>query len=595
MKSWKIFLSIFLLFFAFHKQYVYAQDDYTDEEYNTEEDYSKHQEEKPKIKIVKQQKKGEDENLELLLPFDNDELPFRPKEEKRRKNVYGDKSVKDKILDGMEYQIGFIAEGAWFNNADLRKLDETTTYSIQNTDDKIAVALSRLYLSFFFPLTDDLFFNTNFFVNGFWGNDQLAGASNNNNSASTSSGANPFNIGELNLEYIFYASGDTEYSMKLGRQFFSIGGLSTDFMLRDYLDALTAKANFNKQLELKLLVVDFYQMAGDHTEEINYVRYLSHDDSRVDNFDGDVNTIRTGAVFTVSRILKDFAKVRSMDLSSAVYGFYARYGAVRVSGSDRTNLGTTGNFADNDYVMLFGNRWIFQTDPSKSGLVKFYLDGALSSGIDRKLTSVSGESRDIDTNGFGAGGGITYNTSKMLRSIKFAIITDAFFASGAKYDSEGNQTSHGFVSFKGSHTGGLLLNRNWGVHPSAYTATNGIDDFPHEKDRKAGTLALHGGLSSELWEKTTIGIDYWYLKDTGSSSVQNPDSTVTKAQSRLGKTLGQEMDFTVEHHVNQFWKVYFTAGIFLPGSYYQTPGIKPDSPYGSDSFVGFLLGSELVF
>ncbi|HMV35710.1 MAG TPA: hypothetical protein PKD60_07455, partial [Turneriella sp.] len=124
-----------------------------------------------------------------------DDLPFGVPQIDKRENVFGDKQDKDAILKRMEYQIGFIAEGAGFNNTDLRRLDESTVATIQNTDDKMTLAFSRFYVNMFFPLTDDLYFRVDIFKNGFWGHDQLGGSSSNNSSSSTPVGADPFNFG----------------------------------------------------------------------------------------------------------------------------------------------------------------------------------------------------------------------------------------------------------------------------------------------------------------------------------------------------------------------------------------------------------------
>ncbi|HRP70053.1 MAG TPA: hypothetical protein PLY93_11020, partial [Turneriella sp.] len=118
-----------------------------------------------------------------------DRLPFGPPQIEKRENVFGDNKEKRRILDKMEYRIGFITEGAGFNNTDLRKLDESTVATIQNTDDKQTFAFSRFYINLYFPLTENFYFRVDLFKNGFWGNHQLAGSSANNSSSSTPVGA----------------------------------------------------------------------------------------------------------------------------------------------------------------------------------------------------------------------------------------------------------------------------------------------------------------------------------------------------------------------------------------------------------------------
>ena len=59
--------------------------------------------------------------------------------------------------------------------------------------------------------------------------------------------------------------------------------------------------------------------------------------------------------------------------------------------------------------------------------------------------------------------------------------------------------------------------------------------------------------------------------------------------------LGQEINFSTDFAVNKFWTLYFKVGIFLPGSFYSTPGVVTDTPYGTDNAMGVQLGSKLIF
>ncbi|HRP70055.1 MAG TPA: hypothetical protein PLY93_11030, partial [Turneriella sp.] len=178
---------------------------------------------------------------------------------------------------------------------------------------------------------------------------------------------------------------------------------------------------------------------------------------------------------------------------------------------------------------------------------------------------------------------------------------DGFFASGGKYDANGIQTSHGFTSFKGSRVGGLIMSRYYGFRPSSYTDAGGFADYPHDYERKASTAFAHLGVGTTLWQKIRFGLDYWIAFDTGSSERVKTMATdpitnvVIKAQERLGKLMGQEVNFSTDFAVNQFWTLYFKAGVFSPGAFYSTPGIVTDTPYGTDIAMGVQLGSKLVF
>ncbi|MBL8033733.1 MAG: alginate export family protein [Leptospiraceae bacterium] len=533
-----------------------------------------------------------------------DDQPFAAPQIEKRENVFGDKKEKDAIMKRMEYQIGFIAEGAGFNNTDLRQLDESTVATIQNTDDKQTLAFSRFYINLYFPLTDDLYFRFDIFKNGFWGHDQLAGASSNNSSSSTPVGADPFNFGELHLHYIIFKNQRNDFSVKIGRQFFEIGGEVYDYFLKDYLDAVTFTYANSTIGGFRIMAFDAFQLGADPTTHANYVRFFSHDSQRVRFFDGDVNVLRAGFVYDSRNLLNWKGPLSGTMLQNKLYAFGARYGAVSRGGSDRSNLGASGNFADNDYNFMFGTRMLFNV-PKSRYILKTWADFAVSTGIDRRLPTAANESQDVDTNGYGFGGGAGIEFPRVVSVLDIDLNADGFYASGSKYDQYGTQTSHGFTSFKGSRVGGLIMSRFYGVRPTSYTDSAGFSDYPHDYERKSATAFGHVGFGTTLWQKLRFGLDYWLAVDTGYSALYEQarangttssiTSTVQKAQDRLGKLLGQEIDFSADLAVNKYWSLYFKVGIFLPGAFYATPGIVTDTPYGTDNAMGVQLGSKLVF
>lgn len=533
-----------------------------------------------------------------------DELPFGPPQADQRQNVFGDKKNKDAILKRMEYQVGFIAEGAGFNNTDLRRLDEATTASIQNTDDKQTLAFSRFYLNLYFPITDDLNFRVDFFKNGFWGHDQLAGASSNNNSASTQTGVDPINFGELNLGYIVWKNQHSEFSLKIGRQFFEIGGEVYDYFLKDYLDAITLSYANPDLGSFRIMPIEALQLGADPTLHANYVRFFSHDTQRIQFFDGDVNVLRAGFVYDSQNLLHWRGSMTADLLQNKLYAFGARYGATGKGGADRAAPGTPGNFADNDFNMMFGTRFLLSL-PRENHTLKAFADAAMSTGVDRQLPTAAGESEDINTNGFAFAAGATFELLKLFPVLDLDFSSDGFYASGARYDANGTQTSHGFTSFKGSRVGGVVMSKFYGVRPSSFTDSAGFSDTPHDYERKAPTGFLHFGLGVTLWKKIRFGFDYWIAYDTSKSDLVSDarangtmaaiTGTLPRSQERFGKPLGEELDCTLDFAVNQYWSLYLRSGIFFPGAFYATPGLVTATPYGTDNAMGIQLGSKLVF
>jgi len=542
---------------------------------------------------------------------DTDELPFPPPMIEDRENVFGDKSEKDSILQKMEYSIGFIAEGGSFDNADLRTLNESNNASIDDTDDAVNVALSRFFVNFYFPLGDTLYFRTDIFKNGFWGHDQLAGGSSNNSSSSTPVGSDPFAFGSLYLEAILWKNNRLDISTRIGRQFFSIGGTDTDYMLRDYLDAVTMQIGDSTVGTFHLLLLDVFQMAGDSTDHINYVGYFSHDSERVENFNGDAAVLRHGLVYESRDILDWKSKNLGENYVQARgYFFLVRYGAVNQGGADRSNNGATGNFSDNDFSTMSGLRVnsahiIPLSGALKNLVLEPFVDTALSAGIDRRLPNAAGEVIDANTNGFAFHAGIASSLPLSQLPLTFQLDLDGFYATGATYDEDGQLVSHGFVSFKGNQMGGILYNRFYGSHPTGYTDDDGIDDYPHDYDRKAGSAFFHTRLGMLAWDKVLLSLDHYAMADTSQSEMwskadsEGTTDTITsatlRAQERLGKFLGHEFNVGLDYFHNKYWTLYVKGGIFLPGEFYSTPGIVADSPYGSDAFWGMLIGSRLVF
>lgn len=527
--------------------------------------------------------------------FDTDEVPFENELTDRDENIFGNKKEKASILSNMEYQIGFIAEGGGFDNADLRDLDETSSTTINNTDDRINLAYSGFFANFYFPLSRTLNFRVDLFKNGFWGHDQLAGRSSNNSQTDTETGADTFNFSQLFVEGVFYRSRIFSFSTRIGRQRYGIRGLPRDYIFDDYLDAVTLQLNHHKLGRLRILAADFLQMGSDAADMADDVSFISNDREKVDNFDGDVNVFRSGLVYEAPDI-KISSKQR---FEIKTYGFYARYGAVDGTGDNLSSGGTAGNDADSDYSVLGGARFIYH-----SNFTDIFLDTAGSTGIDRRLPDAAGNSRDINTDGFAAGFGAVITAAdinvvkRMFRNFNFKLQLDGFYADGPEYDSNGNRTSHGFTSFKGKQIGGILLNRYRGVHPSAYTDDDGFDSDEHAYNRKSGTLLAHGGLYTTFYKKYGIRFDYWYLKDSGSSTHPAPgsaSSSAVSAQQRLGREIGHEINLAFTYAPEQYWSLYAIGGIFLPGDFYATAGTNTSEPAGTDNFAGFLIGSKLVF
>ncbi len=492
-----------------------------------------------------------------------------------------------------------------YNNADLRKLNSTNDFQIRTTDDQQGLALTRAKFDtmFTFP-KQKVGMELSFGFDGIWGSFQLQG----NGNPGT-------RIARANVFWEFYNKGGNSFDLVTGRQFFSIGGVPNDYMLRDVLDALVINNHVKDLVDIKILAVDVYSGAnsfgaGENDRWNDEFQYFSrHESGKMAGLNGDVSTYRTGAVVSALPLMKKMLKSR---LDPRVYGFYARVRGNK-GGADNSENGRIGNYSDNDWSALAGSRISYRFDDIMPTFRQFivYGDVGLSTGSDLKR---QGEPMaDYTTVAFGAGT-IAQMKPTFLAWFSPLVELDFFYAEGPQYDSNGNMISHGFISMRGDRVGGTLLRRYWGVRPSGYVNYNGIDDTPFDANRKAGSLLLHAALGAELFAQLVAKLDWWYLQDTGSTAVNfsgnnldlitNPfmSRAQIEAQEKLGKPLGHEFNLTLQYFPNSLLMFQVTGSYFIAGDFYQDPiedivsrnGVPKGGPADAD-FWGVFLRSTIAF
>jgi hypothetical protein len=525
---------------------------------------------------------------------------------KKIDSKYGNRDEKKKILENIEWQVRLFSDGNFFNNADLRELDESSDSAIDNTDDKISFAVTGFELSFFLPLTYYLECNISLYKIGVWGNDQLGYADDRSTEPGNPSGTHPLSFNkELNIETYFLRSRNTELSLAIGRQPFEIGGIERDYIFKDILDAVVLKYNYKYLGIFDVLLFDWYWQ-GANVTDVNYVNYIKENEDQTDNFDGDVNTIRYGFIYTSGNLINWGDDIRDNDRSSQLwskiklYSFINDYGASLNGTTDRTKGGISGNFADNDFVNIFGSRFLFNFQ-----IIHFYGDFTRSLGIDRKAKGYANKNNDVDTDGNAFGTGVEIrpmnldslkkNLNISKNSFSMVIKLNYFQADGLRYGKDGKLKSHGFTGFKGDHTGGLLMNQYYGFHPCAYTGNDSIDNFPHNQDRKSGTRVIRGGMEVTFLTEYTIGGDIWHYQDMGQSSSTEFKHIRNYSQKRLGKILGTEFDLFFQYMFNKYLTFHLTGAVFYPGNFYETPGLNLSDPYGKEKMYGIQGGFELIF
>ncbi|MCC5813833.1 MAG: hypothetical protein JJT78_03690 [Leptospira sp.] len=530
---------------------------------------------------------------------------------------------KKGIAERYQWQLLYWTHGNYFNNGNLRRLDETNQTSIERTDDRVQFIAGGIQFDSFFPVHPRLDLRFDVWRFGFWGQDQLAGRDTNNDIRVTQNGANTLNFGQLYFDWHFKLNPrqNDRVSLRVGRQDFRLGGrIFRDFHQDDILDAIVFKWHDPKWGKLDLLLVDVFSNAPD-TRDVNFIRFLSFSSPTVNNFDGRADTLRHGFKYRYS-VYGDSDFVGS-HLEIAPFYFIAHYSGSNqpFGGADRSFLGTAGNFIDNDYVVMRGARLNY-------GIGRWFRSAftyAESFGVDRKVPSLLFESRDVDTNGKSYH--LEMEFSAFRRRLRFQ--PSYFFSDGGRYYANGQQYSTGFVSFKGDQVGGILTDLYWGVHPTAYTSHQGTVDELYRQDRKTGTQFKHLGFYFGILSNLFLKLDWWRMEDTNQFSflgnrqranpnfllrnnsginteIQNfvfeqvagfyPDNNaVILAARRMGAPLGEEYNVGLDWNVFRGFKVWATWGVLIPMRFYATQGLIQDAPQGNARFTGFQLGTSLIF
>jgi hypothetical protein len=462
-----------------------------------------------------------------------------------------------------------------FENLDMRKLDEVSDQEILNSDDRHTFAYSSISAQLGYQIRKDLSLKLGVSHNGLWAEDQLG-------SEAQFVGALYFS--DLNFTWTPVQSDAMDLSLTMGRQGFRIGGVPTDYMLDDLLDAVTLTADLKDFGRLRWLAVDFFQ--ANDLPNAAFVRYVSGRQPTL-GLRGDTYTLRTGLAYDIDlmNFLGGGAPEDSLELEAPSnpnslvltgYWFYADIGGgpIDESGADVSYGGSLGNFSDNDYTHMYGARAMYTLDTDGFDLVAFG-EFAQSAGIDRKEVVA----RDVETVGSAFGGGLDVKVN-VMEGTNLRLLADLYSFDGATYAGDGLEFERGFVSFRGRRMGGLAINRYAGWLPSAALGRGGVDHAPNNLFRAAGLQSLHAGLGFESPYLDLRG-DVWLYSDTSSSFLNlaelddlDPPFGYSREEfyattARAGKALGSELNLQAIVHANENLDFYGAYGAFLPGEYYE--------------------------
>jgi hypothetical protein len=466
------------------------------------------------------------------------------------------KSALDEQEKKLETHVFFETEWHEFDNIDLRPLDESTDQAILDSDDRNGFAFTGISLELGYQVDPSTRLVVGTSYRGLWGNDQIGNV-------------NRFG-GFLYFTglYVEYTPKKWKYqpTFRVGRQRFDIGGMggAREFILGDIVDQLRIDFPLGKIGTLITIPVNVIGLSAEN-DDVNFIGFVGQANTGVFGFRGDRMTRRHGAILAINPEALPALDVRA-------YGFYTHLGAAG-SGSDISYQGRLGNFADKDWVFNTGLRASYTI----ADLVTPFAAFDASVGIDRKERVTY----DVDTIGFSWTAGATLRKEKQGKT-GWGVDAELryFEAQGPAYDADGLQYSHGYVGMKARQVGGLVANRFLGWHPTAYVGAWGVEDTPQETDRKSGMRVISLDGSVAFPGPVSVSAGYWFMQDTGLSLVNQArvddieppygySREEFRAQGRLGKLLGHEVDLGVGIRLSKHLDLNLQGGVMLPGAYYQ--------------------------
>lgn len=477
-------------------------------------------------------------------------------------------SQLDRSDDEVRWNAGFETEYYSYNNLDFRLLDESSDQAILDSDDRSTFAFTGARFEMGYRVDPHVDFVISAAHRGMWGNDQVGGTN-------LFGGWMYFN--SLYSEYSTGENGEG-VRIRVGRQFYRMDGLAgaRDFILADVLDMVRVDIPVNDSLSFTVIPINVMSTATSN-DGADFVSYIGQSAPETFNFGGDLATRRYGGTFNV----KDAGPV-----TATAYGFYTDIGAAG-TGSDISYDGLLGNFTDNDWVANFGAR-----ATATFGPIRPYAHFDASTGIDRKEVVAN----DVNTNGIAYGGGVRVDTRNFEEETGGFVGEASFFdAYGPAYGEDGLQYSHGYVGLKAQQAGGTLLNRFLGWHPTSYVSLFGVTTNPQDQSRKSATQVIHARAGYEFDFGLGVSAAWWMMRDSGFTRLDfaNLDNITPpfgysrsefRAQQRLGKTLGNELNLDITHQVTKNLSAYASGAYVIPGAF---QGIRIDrvagTSLGSDS------------
>ncbi len=465
-------------------------------------------------------------------------------------------------------ELGFSINSIFCDNADLRKIDETSYKTVQHTDDFFYLLYANINLNYLFK--NNIFsLYTKITKPFFFGNDDATK-----------------NSQPLSIENIFVdISIIKDLTLRTGRYKFRTFEDETipDYVYSDTIDSLSLlyTTDFIKLIAL----VDFFGLNSP-----NYAYDVKiNKEKNIQYFNGNVNIIKSGLLTSLNtRFENDWISL----LSITPYLFYSSIGAVnselnKIGGNEKTLKGTLGNFADGDYLISGGiNSYI------SSSFYRVGIQFAYSYGKDFKNPYTP----DVEISGF-----LISSYLKLLWQ-NFYLDLLSLYSEGGTLDQNGNWQNYGFVSMKGDKIGGYIFQNIYGIYPSGIVDYDGINFLPFERSRRAPMISLKAGIGIDKiriinFDTNTLFfnlyLDSWFHFDNNFSKIDfsSIDSTSFEHFKRLSKFMGIENDLRISIQIDNQLELSTFGGILWSYDFFWKYPLTSDSPLGTD--LSWIIGTEL--
>ncbi len=485
--------------------------------------------------------------------------------------------------------------GYRFSNGDLRRTDNTSYLTVDYTDDEYFLLYANVGLAFKATVLDYIDIALEFNKPGFWGNDSLSSATTENILYTREMNFS------VNIAKAVFGWEKNELSVVAGRQDFEFceDGSVKEYVFDDTIDAIKLHCYFPSIYIGGDVLVDFYSMNS--PDDSIYGLSVPRHDYTVEHFDGDVNIVRLSVVPRF--FYQSESSNTTLQIADArLYYLFSRIGATGEGdydsgGYEMTGIGNNGNFADNDWVMIFG-----LSGYAELSFLKAYFEAAYSIGKDRKAIGLP----DVDIAGLLVDLSLVGNFSFVsLDWLELGL--QGVYAQGATTDEYGNYLNYGFVSFKGNRVGGFLFDTYYGNYPTAIVNYTGIDFEAIEASRRAATMAFGGSLGIDMLDFAkrakgdkglNVKFEGWVYYDNNTTSMNTNLSLPSNVydQRRFGRFMGIEADGDVSYVFRGgALEVGVQGGLFVPMQFFFAPVSLEEAPYGLDTFWGVQAYTKLSF